>query len=78
MRGESPFLKRFKIIHNCHFEFDFDRTVKRMSDMTEKAAVATFLIAAFQSEGQTAFLAGLSAVMFALVSLVLTNLRVIK
>lgn len=46
--------------------------------MTEKAAVATFLIAVFQSEGQTAFLAGLSAVMFALVSLVLTNLRVIK
>lgn len=46
--------------------------------MTEKASVATFLIAAFQSEGQTAFLAGLSSVMFALVSLALTNLRVIK
>lgn len=30
--------------------------------MTEKASVATFLIAAFQSEGQTAFLAGLSSV----------------
>ncbi len=41
--------------------------------MTEKASVATFLIAAFQSEGQTAFLAGLSSSVMFCVGIIGTN-----
>lgn len=50
MRGESPFyltLRRSKIFK--FFHFNADKSLQRMADMSEKVAVATFIIAAFQA-----------------------------
>lgn len=56
-------------------KFSADKSLQRMADMFEKQAVATFVIAAFQAEGQPAMVSGILSASCFLLSLALTNRR---
>ena len=60
---------------NRAFHFNADKNLQRMADMSEKVAVATFIIVAFQAEGRPAMVSAVLCAVCFLLSLALTNRR---